>query len=293
MEEAIAHDLLCSLVAMAASDGRIGKREVRHIERVVAKNGLAPELLEKALAQAELGEFEVTLPPGMKERKGVFFELVKLAAVDGVIEAGERELLETLAQHIGISDSKLDSLIALAMSAGASTRARAVSAPKSLNESSGESAPPRPKPVTAPRPKRAAAPRPKPVTAPLRARPVAHTAGELPVVHAAEALRSPIAIAPPPRPAPLDENQEIRRLDLGISVAAVVLVMLLAVSAGKARRQTLIDRAEGLAARRIKKAERKVDKERERLDRRRAGIKQRIARWQLWEQEFDRRFRGR
>ncbi|MGE0710857.1 MAG: TerB family tellurite resistance protein [Planctomycetota bacterium] len=103
------------LVAMAAADGRVGRREVRLIEALCQRWGADPALLASALADAEQGRTRVVVPSQASERKLLLKGLVQVAAADGVIEPGERQMLEAFAQRVGLDSIALEQLVQRAL----------------------------------------------------------------------------------------------------------------------------------------------------------------------------------
>lgn len=232
--------LLRSLVAMAAADGRIGKRELRLIEGYRDKWGVAEEALDRCIAEVEAGNTKVTLPQDPKSRKVFLKALVKVAAVDGVIEPGERAMLSSVAAKMDLPLAELEVLIDRALAKhGSDARTRVASDPKL--EAAPEPGPPEP-------------PRPEDLfihIAELQAqgKPVPRELLELAALmhHALQAgqpaQRPPLMSQTPAWLQKLSTKQRV-----GIVAAVVALWLIVPVITGVVAGNTLVSKAEDEAA---------------------------------------------
>jgi uncharacterized membrane protein YebE (DUF533 family) len=114
MEESTAH-LLQSLIAMASADGRIGKREQRFIELVMSEFEVHASTVQYHLDRCRNKKIFPNLPDDPTEKRFLLTMLVKLAAVDGFIDPGEQQMLDSIALHCRIDLDELNGIVSTAV----------------------------------------------------------------------------------------------------------------------------------------------------------------------------------
>ena len=107
--------LLHSLIAMANADGRIGKREQRFIELVMNEFEVPQDIVRRQIEKCRNKKLYPSIPDDPIEKRFLLTMLIKLAAVDAVIDPGERQMLESMALHCRIGLEELDAMIAKAV----------------------------------------------------------------------------------------------------------------------------------------------------------------------------------
>lgn len=103
--------LLYMMAMMAAADGVVDPKERKLLKMCSDRWRIPWNSVENAL---QLGgspdAFERLVPRGSKEAEAFLHNLVQLALIDGKIDRQERRMLESAAQHLGVSD-RLASLL--------------------------------------------------------------------------------------------------------------------------------------------------------------------------------------
>ncbi|HBP17902.1 MAG TPA: hypothetical protein DEA08_08920, partial [Planctomycetes bacterium] len=100
-----------NLVAMAAADGRVGKRELRLIQALCDQWGVPAGVLEELVEDARQGGARLTVPRELEERKLLLKGLIQVAAVDGVIDPGEQQMLEAFSDRVGLEREALEQML--------------------------------------------------------------------------------------------------------------------------------------------------------------------------------------
>lgn len=103
--------LLHSLIAMAFADGRIGKREQRFIELVMSEFDVPKSIVLQEIQKCQSKKIYPSIPDDPTEKRFLLKMLIKLAAVDAVIDPGERQMLESMSLHCRIDLEELNDLI--------------------------------------------------------------------------------------------------------------------------------------------------------------------------------------
>lgn len=96
---------------MAFADGRIGKREQRFIELVMSEFDVPKSHVLREIQRCQSKKIYPTVPNDPTEKRFLLKMLIKLAAVDAVIDPGERQMLESMALHCRIDLEELNDLI--------------------------------------------------------------------------------------------------------------------------------------------------------------------------------------
>ncbi|MDF1665049.1 MAG: hypothetical protein P1V97_25020 [Planctomycetota bacterium] len=115
MDESATH-LLHSLIAMAFADGSIGKREQRFIELVMSEFDVPKSTVLREIQRCQSKKIYPSVPNDPTEKRFLLKMLIKLAAVDAVIDPGERQMLESMSLHCRIDLEELNDLISKELS---------------------------------------------------------------------------------------------------------------------------------------------------------------------------------
>ena len=102
---------LAVLAKLAAADGRVGKREHLFMRKTCERWGLSADVLEDEISRSQSSD--LSIPETEEGRRLLLETLVRLAAVDGVIDAGERDLLHEFGRRCGLSEVEIDTHIQL------------------------------------------------------------------------------------------------------------------------------------------------------------------------------------
>jgi uncharacterized membrane protein YebE (DUF533 family) len=122
--------MLRSLVTLAASDGKIAKRELELIESLSREWGLDGEVLTQAIKDVEAGQRPVMVPQDSAERLELLRALTLVTVADGVIAKEERAILDAVAKRLSLSEAVVDDLLAEAQGKSANSGSlREVSCP--------------------------------------------------------------------------------------------------------------------------------------------------------------------
>jgi len=131
------------LVALAAADGRVGRREERLLRTVCELWGVAFEVLDDALDEARTGARPtLTVPREAEARHDLLRALVLVGTVTGSLGDEQREMLEAVAERIGVERFVLEARVDEALRRRAEERARA----RSTRPAPGRPGPRRPPP---------------------------------------------------------------------------------------------------------------------------------------------------
>ena len=118
MDKATAFKVARLVFAVTVRDGKLTEAETAFMDRVNAKLGLPTGRDSWAMPitdpESSIAELKA-LPPDVQQE--TFRLLVEAAAVDGVVHAAERHLLEAAAEAIGGTRAQVDQWIAYALTA--------------------------------------------------------------------------------------------------------------------------------------------------------------------------------
>ena len=110
MDESAKH-LLHSLIAMAFADGRVGKREQRFIELVMSEFDVPKSVVAREIQRCHDKKIYPSIPDDPTEKRFLLKMLIKLAAVDAIIDPGERQMLESMALHCRVGLDELNDMV--------------------------------------------------------------------------------------------------------------------------------------------------------------------------------------
>lgn len=104
-----------SLLALAGSDGRVGKRELSYIMKVAEAMGGTRQTVAEEYEACRGSRGLPKLPDDLEERKLVLHLMVKLAVVDGQVDPGERLMLEAFAFRCRVTPEEFEAMLAGAL----------------------------------------------------------------------------------------------------------------------------------------------------------------------------------
>ena len=109
---------LRNLVVMAMADGRLGEREVGLVHDRCSELGLGRDELQQAIQAGLDDEAAMQLPTDPDECRVLMADLIRVMAVDGCIEEGEKRLLALAAARMKIAAPQLAAMFAAVIKSG-------------------------------------------------------------------------------------------------------------------------------------------------------------------------------
>jgi uncharacterized tellurite resistance protein B-like protein len=103
-----------NLISLSAADGKIEELERVALAKIAYEKGIPLDRLNLMLDRAD--EYKYLIPLDDSEKEKQLEDMIELALADGEFAPAERELINIVADKLGVSRSALDTLIETAMS---------------------------------------------------------------------------------------------------------------------------------------------------------------------------------
>lgn len=104
--------VLAWMVKMTLADGQLDPSEREMLDAYAARNRIPPERVEELIAAARANTLDVPAPGTDSEARAILSAMAKVALADGKITREERELLQTMGHHLGMTEIDVTQLIA-------------------------------------------------------------------------------------------------------------------------------------------------------------------------------------
>jgi len=104
-----------NLISLSAADGKIEELERVALAKIAYEKGIPLDRLNLMLDRAD--EYKYLIPLDDSEKEQQLEDMIELALADGEFAPAERELINIVADKLGVSKPALDKLIENAMSA--------------------------------------------------------------------------------------------------------------------------------------------------------------------------------
>ena len=98
-----------NLVSLSAADGVIEESERIALSKIAFDRGIPMDRMQVMLNKAT--EYQFLIPQNMIDREKQLQEMIQFAKVDGNFCKAELELITTVAEKLGFSDSELDQFL--------------------------------------------------------------------------------------------------------------------------------------------------------------------------------------
>jgi uncharacterized tellurite resistance protein B-like protein len=103
-----------NLISLSAADGKIEELERVALAKIAYEKGIPLDRLNLMLDRAD--EYKYLIPLDDSEKEKQLEDMIELALADGEFAPAERELINIVADKLGVSKSALDKLIETATS---------------------------------------------------------------------------------------------------------------------------------------------------------------------------------
>jgi uncharacterized tellurite resistance protein B-like protein len=103
-----------NLISLSAADGKIEELERVALAKIAYEKGIPLDRLNLMLDRAD--EYKYLIPLDDSEKEQQLEDMIGLALADGEFAPAERELINIVADKLGVSKSALDKLIETATS---------------------------------------------------------------------------------------------------------------------------------------------------------------------------------
>ncbi|MCD9018240.1 TerB family tellurite resistance protein [Parachryseolinea silvisoli] len=103
-----------NLISLSAADGKIEELERVALAKIAYEKGIPLDRLNLMLDRAD--EYKYLIPLDDSEKEKQLEDMIELALADGEFAPAERELINIVADKLGVSRSTLDTLIETATS---------------------------------------------------------------------------------------------------------------------------------------------------------------------------------
>jgi uncharacterized tellurite resistance protein B-like protein len=103
-----------NLISLSAADGKIEELERVALAKIAYEKGIPLDRLNLMLDRAD--EYKYLIPLDDSEKEKQLEDMIELALADGEFAPAERELINIVADKLGVSRSALDTLIETATS---------------------------------------------------------------------------------------------------------------------------------------------------------------------------------
>lgn len=107
--------LLTSLLALASTDGRIGKRELSYIVLVMREYDVSFDAITQLYESMKGQRIFPQVPGSVTDQNLLLHLMIKLAAVDGVIDPAEKIMIESVAFRSQWTPERLDKALGEAL----------------------------------------------------------------------------------------------------------------------------------------------------------------------------------
>jgi uncharacterized tellurite resistance protein B-like protein len=104
-----------NLISLSAADGKIEELERVALAKIAYEKGIPLDRLNLMLDRAD--EYKYLIPLDDSEKEQQLEDMIELALADGEFAPAERELINIVADKLGVSKQALDKMIETAMSA--------------------------------------------------------------------------------------------------------------------------------------------------------------------------------
>lgn len=109
---------LRNLVIMAMADGQLGEREIGLVHDRCTELGLGEDELQQAIHAGLDDDAAMQLPTDPHQRQVLMTDLIRVMAVDGRIQEGEKRLLALAAARMKIAPPELAAMFAAVIKSG-------------------------------------------------------------------------------------------------------------------------------------------------------------------------------
>jgi uncharacterized tellurite resistance protein B-like protein len=104
--------VLSWMVKMTLADGQLDQSEREMLDSYAGRYRIPAERVEELIAAARANTLDVPAPSSDGEARATLAAMTKVALADGKITGEERDLLQTMGQHLGLADADVTQLIA-------------------------------------------------------------------------------------------------------------------------------------------------------------------------------------
>lgn len=98
-----------NLVSLSVADGKIEETERIALSKIAFERGIPMERLNVMLNRAD--EYAYLIPQNTNEREKQLSEMISFALVDGEFAKAELDLIASVAEKLGFTETELDQLI--------------------------------------------------------------------------------------------------------------------------------------------------------------------------------------
>ena len=104
-------DILNSIMALLAVDGKLNKYEMRFFDEVCERLDVSDEQKNAAIALAKRGKGSIHLPEDKADKQRLLYFLVQAVVADGKIASKERHILHTVFQRLEIEADYVEEVL--------------------------------------------------------------------------------------------------------------------------------------------------------------------------------------
>lgn len=105
-------DMLYSILSLIAADGKIDEQERQFFDKMCHEFQISQEAKDSLIHRMKQGRGTIQLPDEEEDQRQLLAFLTQAAFADGVLEAKEQAILQTVTRKMSLSPTVLDDLIA-------------------------------------------------------------------------------------------------------------------------------------------------------------------------------------